>query len=89
MPVYVISYDLKKPGQDYTELHEAIKNIGSWWHHLDSTWLVDTDLTPEQIWQKLDGKIDQNDLLLIHALKPGSQGWLTQKAWNWISKHVK
>jgi hypothetical protein len=26
--IYAITYDLKKPGQDYAELHDAIKSLG-------------------------------------------------------------
>ena len=29
MDVYLISYDLHKPGQDYSELYEAIKKLGN------------------------------------------------------------
>lgn len=47
--VYLITYDLKKPGQDYSNVHDAIKSCGTWWHYLESTWLVDSYLTAEQI----------------------------------------
>ena len=51
--IYAINYDLKQPGQNYNELYEAIKSCGAWWHYLDSTWLVDTSLTAQGIWNKL------------------------------------
>lgn len=45
--VHDITYDLRKPGQDYTPLYEAIKALGtSYKHDMQSTWLVaSTDLT--------------------------------------------
>jgi hypothetical protein len=28
--VYLIMYDLNRPGQDYSNLYEAIKRLGAW-----------------------------------------------------------
>ena len=37
---YLIGYDLHE-GEDYTDLEDAIKKLGStWWHALDSTWII-------------------------------------------------
>lgn len=30
--IFLITYDLKEPGQDYSELYEAIKGLGDWQH---------------------------------------------------------
>lgn len=49
--IYSINYDLKRPGQNYEALYEAIKSCGAWWHHLGSTWLVDTNLNAKGIRQ--------------------------------------
>jgi len=86
--LYVISYDLNKPGQNYSGLFKAIKNLGSWWHHLDSTWLVDSSLSATKISDILDTKIDKNDSLLIFRLGKDKNGWLKPKAWNWINQHL-
>ena len=56
--LYMISYDLNKPGQNYSELYKAIKNCGVWWHHLDST------LTTNEIYNKIIKNIDKNDTLV-------------------------
>lgn len=37
---YLISYDLNSPGKNYAQLYAAIQKLGSWWHCLDSTWIV-------------------------------------------------
>lgn len=34
--IYAINYNLKRPGQNYEALHEAIKNCGDWWRLLGS-----------------------------------------------------
>jgi hypothetical protein len=83
--IYAINYDLKRPGQNYDQLYEAIKSCGDWWHHLDSTWLVDSALTAQGIWNKLAPKVDKNDFFLVIGVTRDYQGWLTEEAWEWIN----
>jgi hypothetical protein len=68
MKSYLIGYDLRRPGQDYKDLIEAIKNLGAWWHCLDSTWIIKSNLTAEQIRDNLTPYIDDNDKLLVVKL---------------------
>jgi hypothetical protein len=49
--IYAINYDLKRPGQNYAGLHAAIKELGPWWHYLDSTRLVETRLSANLLWE--------------------------------------
>lgn len=65
MPTLMIGYDLNLPGQDYTDLIARIKTHGAWWHHLDSTWLVDTTMSAKQVRDDLKGLIDSDDELLV------------------------
>ena len=83
--IYAINYDLKKPRRDYAGLYDAIKSCGDWWHYLDSTWLVDTRLTAENIWQRLEPHVDENDFVLVIRVAPNFQGWLPKDAWDWIT----
>lgn len=68
MTTYMIGYDLLTPGQDYSDLHEAIKKLGAWWHCLDSTWLLNTNLTAAQIRDSLIPYLDRNDRLLVSTI---------------------
>jgi hypothetical protein len=83
--IYAINYDLKRPGQDYKALYEAIKTCGAWWHFLGSTWLVDTSLSAQGIWDRLAPHVDKNDYVLVIGVTRDSQGWLPQEAWGWIN----
>ena len=83
--IYAINYDLKQPGQSYSGLYEAIKSCGDWWHYLGSTWLVDTSLDAQGIWNRLDPHFDENDRALVIGVTEDRQGWLPQEAWDWIS----
>lgn len=87
--VQLVTYDLKRPGQDYKAVHEAIKSCGSsWWHYLESTWLVESYQTADEIAAKVRQHIDQNDRLLVIGVTADSAGWLPKDAWEWINSHV-
>lgn len=85
--MYSISYDLKKSGQDYSGLHEAIKNLGTTWARpCESYWLVRTSKNAEQVYDVLKAYIDQNDRLLVSRFDcTDKQGWLSKEIWNWIN----
>lgn len=73
MSSYLISYDLNKSGKNYETLIAEIKKFGTWWHHLDSTWIVKSDLTAVQIRDKLSPLIDSDDeLLVVHLSGVGA-----------------
>jgi hypothetical protein len=82
--IYAINYDLKKPHQDYAGLYGAIKGCGVWWHHLGSTWLVDTNLDAGGIWGRLLPHIDGDDRVLVIGVTGDYSGWLSKDAWEWI-----
>jgi hypothetical protein len=89
MPVYMVGYDLNNPGKDYGELIAAIKGYGTWWHHLDSTWLIVTEQTTTEVRDYVKQFMDQNDELLVTKL---SGAWATAnipKSGNdWLQKNM-
>ncbi len=76
METYLIGYDLNKTGQDYKTLIEKIKEIstGTWWHHLDSTWIIKSNSTYVEIRDFLRPYLDNNDELLVVSLE-GNGAW--------------
>lgn len=88
---YLISYDLNKPGQDYKELYQAIKeaSTGVWWHHLDSTWIIKSNYSSaDNVFEKLQPYIDKNDLCIVIEIKNNKQGWLTENAWKYLNENI-
>jgi len=89
MAAKLITYDLKKPGRNYDNLHDAIKKLGSWWHCLESTWIVDTTKSASEIRDTLKSHIDTNDDLAVFSL---SSGWatygLSDECNNWLRNHL-
>jgi hypothetical protein len=76
MTLYMIGYDLHPTkGETYGELIGAIKALGSWWHCLDSTWLVISDLTAVQIRDTLWSHMKSDDQLLVMVYSKGGAAW--------------
>ena len=88
MRAFSINYDLKVPGRDYSRLYDEIKRSSKWWHYLDSTWIVITNESAQQIWNRLAKHIDKNDYILIVEILDNVQGWLPKDAWKWIRANV-
>jgi|32_taG_2_1085360.scaffolds.fasta_scaffold165751_2 hypothetical protein len=75
MTTYIVGYDLNKAGKNYAELIAEIKAIANgFWHHLDSTWLVNSDLSAGAIRDRLKKHLDGDDELLVIAV---ANSWAT------------
>ncbi len=79
MTTYIIGYDIHPTkNESYDDLINAIKKLGSWWHHLDSTWVVVSDLTAVEIRDRIWKHMYKDDQLLV--VKSGGVA-----AWNGFS----
>ncbi len=75
MGVYLVSYDLRKPGKDYQPLWNRLED----WKAvrlLESVWVINAaaSVTAVQIRDDLLSRIDQNDGLLVAKLA-GEAAW--------------
>ena len=86
--ILFVSYDLKS-ARDYTPFYEALKQQGSWWHYLASTWLISTDKSPTQVAEAVRPFMDSPDFLLVAEMGKLHQGYLPKSAWDWIEEHQK
>jgi hypothetical protein len=74
MTVYVVSYDLRKPGRNYQPLWTR---LAAWnaVRGLESMWFISTNTTAEQLRDDLRQYIDANDGLFVAALV-GQCAWV-------------
>ena len=88
MPTLLIGYDLKKPGQEYPDLYERLQALGLWWHHLDSTWLLRTELSAIQVRDRLRQVLDANDKLLVIDVSGRQAAWagVNERGSAWIKE---
>lgn len=83
---YLITYDLKSPGQSYDDLFEAIESCGDAYHFLQNTWMVESPLSAAQIRDKLEDEVDSNDKIFVCVIgnwasyrMPDAAAWLNGK----------
>lgn len=89
MSIYTVGYDLNKPGQDYTDLINALKTYDSWWHNLDSTWIIETNDSPVQVRDNLAQYLDKNDELLVAVIAaPAAWSGFNKSASDWLLNHL-
>lgn len=89
MATLLFGYDLNKAGQDYTKLIGDIKDaFPNYWHCLDSTWIVSTNLTPVQLRDWLWSRMDSNDEVFVVDItgKPAAWQGFTGECATWLQK---
>ena len=89
MANYLIGYDLNKADKDYPSLYEVIKeqSDGSWWHELDSTWIIRSNRNALQIYEAIEEVVDSNDTVLVVSLSRAA-AWtgFSQSGSDWLQK---
>ncbi len=74
MALFLIAYDLDKPGQNYDAMHEQLEEWGAK-RVLESTWMLNSSLTTAEMRDTLSatkGLLDSNDRLVVVRVKTWS-----------------
>lgn len=72
MALYIITYDLYSPGQNYSDLIRKIQYYPSHVHLQRSVWVIETTQSAEQVKVSLQSSLDQNDRLFVGELSGDS-----------------
>lgn len=89
MTTYIVSYDLNAPGQQYKPLIEYLESLPNWWHHLDSTWVVVTPLSPAELRDTIGAFLDANDeLLVVKSAGVGAWRGFADRASQWLKSNL-
>ncbi len=88
--VYLVTYDLRTPGQNYLGLHQKIKTVcPNWIKPCESFWLVNTPLTAEQLANRLS-EIDATDKLVVLGVKQsGYVSGIPASDLNWMNNNIQ
>lgn len=69
MNTYIVAYDLRSPGQDYSGLNQTLEAYGvNQKKILNTTWLVKSYEAAETIHAKLSQHLDANDRCTVFKL---------------------
>lgn len=90
MATYVIGYDLHPTrGETYSELIGAIQAYGTWWHHLDSTWVIVTSATAKSVRDNLWQHMKADDqLLIVESAHVGAWNGFNEKGSQWLKDNL-
>ncbi len=87
---YIISYDLRSPGQNYENVHGVIKNYHSWAKLGGSAYIILTNETAIQIRDKIRAVIDANDQLFVGAVNaPAAWVGMGDEVTEWLMSNLK
>lgn len=87
MSTLLITYDLSKPGQDYTDLLTEIKKL-AWARLSESSYAVYTDMTPQQLFSRLSPHLDSNDTLYVITLNRPYWGLGPAAVNEWLERYL-
>jgi hypothetical protein len=88
MSTYLVGFDLDTPGQNYRGISQRLKDLGTWWHNLDSTWLVKSDMTVVQLRDYLRPLMDTTDKVFVVDVTARAAAWsgFSEQASAWIKE---
>ena len=75
MNTHILSYDLVRPGKDYSNLITHLKSYTKWAKPLESVWLLKTSLTAEQVRNAAMTHVDTNDKLIVIDVTSRPAAW--------------
>jgi hypothetical protein len=87
MSILLITYDLNKPGQDYSDFIDTFKKY-SWARLSESSYAIETSKRPQTIYNELSPHMDKNDQVYIITLSKPLSYWGDKKVNEWLENHL-
>jgi hypothetical protein len=92
MSIYIVGYDIHPTkGEQYDKLIKALEAYGTYWHHLDSTWLIESDKPAKEIRDELWSHMYPDDELLVikYGEKTGAWEGFNKSGNDWLLKKLQ
>src|SRR5580704_14980867 len=91
MATILIAYDVHPAkGKAYDDLVKAIQSLGTWWHHLETVWIVQSIDTPAEIRDRLASHVGMEDQLLVIDISGDNAGWVgvNEAGSKWLAENM-
>ena len=87
----LIVYDIHpRFGQASEAVIKEIKSLGTWWHHLETAWIVRSIKTPAEIKSVLGPLLGFDDQVLVIDISGDVAGWagVNEAGSQWLSENI-
>lgn len=79
--VFLINYKVDND----SIVKDRIKSLGPWLNYFPNSWLVESDLSAKQIYEKLSDGYQDERFLIVKIDTKEKWGYLPKSAWEWFS----
>lgn len=88
--IYIVSYDLSEPGQNYDALIEKIKESDAWARLGGSSYLVESTKDAKELRDEYKTLLDSNDKLYVGKVEaPAAWTGMPTDVSTWILEKLK
>ena len=87
--IFLLTVDLFDSTLDLDALKEFVKTstlFDNWWNHIPGVFLLVSDRSAGQISEALRKYTHDASFLVMEVDSRESDGWLTERGWNWIRR---
>ncbi|PSR28087.1 MAG: hypothetical protein C7B47_06345 [Sulfobacillus thermosulfidooxidans] len=91
MAQYCVTYDIRgNDPEDYRHLIDHLKSYPSWWHHLESTWLIKSEDTAKEVLRKCLRYVPHHMEILVIEVGTtwAGAGFEDEGCYNWLWKNL-
>ncbi len=87
MAILLVTYDLNKPGQDYSNFLEKIRLYPST-RLSESSYAIQTSKSPQSVYKELTPHLDKNDYIYIITLSKPYFGYGPENVNKWLEYYL-
>jgi hypothetical protein len=86
MALYFIAYELENSANTYATLIEEIETYETWWHCLESIWIIASPKTAHQVKDHLQEYIGLDDrLVVVEIVRNASWVGFDKECSDWLT----
>jgi hypothetical protein len=89
MAVRLITYDPNEPGRDDSAFFDALKGYGPWAKLSESTYAVETNVSPKRIIERLERQVEPYDIVSVITLTPPYSILGHEDLDDWLSRKLE
>lgn len=87
--IYLVTYDLKNGlPEEYQELYALFSTFDDHKKCLESSWLVKTELSCQQVRDLVLAKVKPGDFVVVLPYGPTRSSWISNDVIAWIRKYM-